>query len=229
MTTRPIERTAPADQLSQAVRDLAGTVAQRATSSVTDRVNATTRRLNEFASSDATAQRKEMSTMKTKMTTKLSGAGQRVKAAIPRQRGSESGPEQEPRENRGNPSDVVASVDVGVSPAAACRAWANDSGVEIVDETPGERILWRDDRHAIEGATTFHELAPTLTRVMLVVEHHPRGLSGRVTGRARGRARRARRELRDFQRRVMAETVLHGEDEQRRPARSKRGKKGASA
>ncbi|MPY77735.1 MAG: hypothetical protein GEV04_04420 [Actinophytocola sp.] len=192
--TRTIERGsdgAATDELTRALRELANTVTRRATSSVTGRVDATTRRLNEFAASDTPAQRKEMSSMKTKVTTKLSDAGSKLKAAVPRQRGSETTPEppdDEPRPDRAK--DIVASVDVGVSPDTAYRAWADDPDVEIVDETPGERILWRDDRNATEGAITFHELAPTLTRVMLVVEHHPHGLAGRVTGRTRGRAAR---------------------------------------
>lgn len=242
--TRSIERTPPTDsgrdatdELTQALRGLASTVAQRATSSVTGRVDATTRRLNDFASSGTAAQRKEMSTMKTKVTTKLSDAGSKLKAAVPRQRQSETAPDAMPpeaadegRHDRSDErvKDVVASVDVGVSPEMAYRAWANDPDVEVIDEAPGERILWRDGRNATEGAVTFHELAPMLTRVMLVVERHPHGLAGRITKRARGRARQARRELREFQQRVMAEAVLHGDDAPSRPARSKRGKREAT-
>lgn len=171
--------------------------------------------------------------MKTKVTTKLSDAGSKLKAAVPRQRGSAQPDDlpaetEEQQDRGGRVKDVVASVDVAVSRDTAYRAWANDPDVEIVDDTPGERILWRDDRNATEGAITFHELAPTLTRVMVVVERHPHGIAGRVTGRARGRARQARKELHEFQRRVMAGTVLHGEDTHSSPTRGKRGKREAT-
>lgn len=242
--TRPIERTSPTesgrgatDELTQALRGLANTVARRATSSVTGRVDATARRLNEFASSETAAQRKEISTMKTKATTKLADASSKLKAAVPHQRHSETAPDTMPPEaadeehhdrSGDRAKDAVVSVDVGVSPDTAYRAWAHDPDVEIIEDAPRERILWRDTSNATEGAVTFHELAPSLTRVMLIIEHRPHGLAGRVTGLTRGRPRRARRQLRDFQRRVMAESVLHGEDVPSRPAKRRRGKREAT-
>lgn len=169
--------------------------------------------------------------MKTKMSAKLSGAGTKLKEAVPRQRDNEDAPpapEEEPSQDTAKASDAVTSVDIGVTPDAAYRAWANDAGVEIVDESPGERILWRDDEHDLEGAVTFHELAPALTRVMLVIEHRPHSLTGRVARLTRSRTRHARRDLREFQRRVMAGSVLHGEELPSRQAKRGRGKRGSN-
>src|SRR5205807_683237 len=64
----------------------------------------------------------------------------------------------------------------------------------------------------VDGAVTFHELAPELTRIVLVLEYRPRGVVERVGNLWRAQGRRARLELKHFQRHCMAETILHADE-----------------
>jgi len=52
----------------------------------------------------------------------------------------------------------------------------------ILEQVPDERIIWRSsgDKGRVDGAVTFHELAPDLTRVIVVLEYHPQGLFERT-------------------------------------------------
>jgi uncharacterized membrane protein len=55
------------------------------------------------------------------------------------------------------------------------RSWE----ATIVEQIPDQRIVWRSkgDKGHVDGAVSFHELAPDLTRVLLVLEYHPRASS----------------------------------------------------
>ncbi|MFC4853031.1 SRPBCC family protein [Actinophytocola glycyrrhizae] len=90
------------------------------------------------------------------------------------------------------------------------RSWEST----IVEQVPDERIVWRSEGHKghVDGAVTFHELAPDLTRVLLVLEYHPQGLFERTGNLWRAQGRRARLELKHFQRHVMTRTLLHPDD-----------------
>ncbi|MFE3451673.1 SRPBCC family protein [Nonomuraea sp. NPDC059194] len=81
----------------------------------------------------------------------------------------------------------------------------------VVKQVPDERIIWRSegDKGHVNGAVTFHALAPDLTRVLLVMEYHPQGLFERVGNLWRAQGRRARLELKHFARHVMTQTMLH--------------------
>ena len=56
----------------------------------------------------------------------------------------------------------------------------------ITDQRPDERIIWRSQgqKGHVDGAVTFHELGPNLTKIVVVLEYHPQGLAGRTTGRS---------------------------------------------
>ena len=84
----------------------------------------------------------------------------------------------------------------------------------ILEQVPDERIIWRSsgDKGRVDGAVTFHELAPDLTRVIVVLEYHPQGLFERTGNLWRAQGRRARLELKHFQRHVMAHALLHPDD-----------------
>ncbi|GHE78239.1 polyketide cyclase [Amycolatopsis deserti] len=84
----------------------------------------------------------------------------------------------------------------------------------ILEQVPNERIVWRSKgaKGHVDGAVTFHELTPDLTRVVLVLEYHPRGLFEHTGNIWRAQGRRARLELKHFQRHVMTEAVLHPDD-----------------
>lgn len=84
----------------------------------------------------------------------------------------------------------------------------------IVDQVPDERIVWKSkgDKGHVDGAVTFHELAPDLTRVLVVLEYYPRGLFERTGNLWRAQGRRVRLELKHFRRQVMTETLLHPDE-----------------
>jgi uncharacterized membrane protein len=90
------------------------------------------------------------------------------------------------------------------------RTWEST----IIEQVPDERIVWRSEapKGHVDGAVTFHELAPGLTRILLVLEYHPQGLFERTGNLWRAQGRRARLELKHFQRHVMTKTLLHPDD-----------------
>ncbi len=84
----------------------------------------------------------------------------------------------------------------------------------IIDQVPDDRIIWRSKgaKGRVDGAVTFHELAPNLTRILLVLEYHPQGLFERTGNLWRAQGRRARLEFKHFRRHMMTEGVLHADD-----------------
>ena len=84
----------------------------------------------------------------------------------------------------------------------------------ILEQVPDERIVWRSkgEKGYVNGAVTFHELAPSLTRILVVLEYHPQGLFERTGNLWRAQGRRARLELKHFRRYVMTQSILE-EDE----------------
>ncbi|TQC41577.1 cyclase [Rhodococcus sp. WS4] len=81
----------------------------------------------------------------------------------------------------------------------------------ILEQVPDERIVWRSKgaKGYIDGAVTFHEVTPNLTRILLVLEYHPKGLFEKTGNLWRAQGRRARLELKHFRRHVMTESILH--------------------
>jgi hypothetical protein len=84
----------------------------------------------------------------------------------------------------------------------------------IVDQRPDERIIWRSkgQKGYVDGAVTFHELAPRLTKIVVVLEYHPQGMFEHTGNLWRAQGRRARLELKHFQRHVMAHALLSPDD-----------------
>jgi uncharacterized membrane protein len=84
----------------------------------------------------------------------------------------------------------------------------------IVEQVPDSRIVWRSkgEKGRVDGAVTFHELAPELTRVLVVLEYYPQGLFERTGNLWRAQGRRVRLELKHFRRHVMAHALLHPDD-----------------
>jgi uncharacterized membrane protein len=84
----------------------------------------------------------------------------------------------------------------------------------VVEQVPDERIIWRSKgaKGHVDGAVTFHELAPSLTRILLILEYHPQGLFEHTGNLWRAQGRRARLELKHFQRHMMTEGVLHADE-----------------
>lgn len=90
------------------------------------------------------------------------------------------------------------------------RSWE----ATILDQVPYERIVWRSKggKGHVDGAVTFHELTPDLTKVVLVLAYHPRGLVERTGNLWRAQGRRVRLELKHFRRQVMTEDLLHPDE-----------------
>ena len=90
------------------------------------------------------------------------------------------------------------------------RTWEST----IVEQVPFERIVWRSKgaKGYIDGAVTFHEITPDLTRILVVLEYHPGGVFEKTANLWRAAGRRCRLELKHFQRHVMTEAVLHSDD-----------------
>jgi uncharacterized membrane protein len=90
------------------------------------------------------------------------------------------------------------------------REWDAD----IVEQIPEERIVWKSKgaKGHVDGAVTFHELAPSLTRIVVVLEYHPQGMFEHTGNIWRAQGRRARLELKHFERHVMTTAILHPEE-----------------
>jgi uncharacterized membrane protein len=84
----------------------------------------------------------------------------------------------------------------------------------ILEQVPDERITWRSEgeKGHVDGTVTFHELAPRLTRVIVLLEYYPQGFMERTGNLWRAQGRRARLELKHFKRHVMM-NVMHEPDE----------------
>jgi uncharacterized membrane protein len=92
------------------------------------------------------------------------------------------------------------------------RTW----DAEIIEQVPDERIVWKSsgEKGYVNGAVTFHELTPDLTRITMVLEYHPAGLFEHTGNLWRAQGRRARLELKHFRRHVSTHTLLEQEQEQ---------------
>jgi uncharacterized membrane protein len=90
------------------------------------------------------------------------------------------------------------------------RSWE----ATILDQVPNERIIWRSkgEKGRVEGAVTFHEIGPSLTRVLVVLEYYPQGLFEKTGNLWRAQGRRARLELKHFRRHVMTQALLNADD-----------------
>jgi uncharacterized membrane protein len=84
----------------------------------------------------------------------------------------------------------------------------------VIEQVPDERIVWRSkgQKGHVDGAVTFHELGPNLTRILLVLEYHPQGMFEHTGNLWRAQGRRARLELKHFGRHMMTQGVLHPDE-----------------
>ncbi|MDQ4007230.1 MAG: SRPBCC family protein [Actinomycetota bacterium] len=90
------------------------------------------------------------------------------------------------------------------------RSWE----ATIKEQVPDEKITWRSEgeKGYVDGTVTFHELAPRLTRVIVVLEYYPQGFMERTGNIWRAQGRRARLELKHFRRHVMM-NAMHAPEE----------------
>jgi uncharacterized membrane protein len=90
------------------------------------------------------------------------------------------------------------------------RSWT----AEIIDQVPNERIVWRSEgeKGHVDGAVTFHELTPDLTRMLINLEYYPKGFFEQVGNLWRAPGRRARLELKFFRRYLTSEVLLRQDE-----------------
>jgi uncharacterized membrane protein len=90
------------------------------------------------------------------------------------------------------------------------RTWEST----VMEQVPCDHIVWRSkgQKGHIDGAVSFHELGPHLTRILVVLEYHPKGFFERTGNLWRAQGRRVRLELKHFRRHAMTHTLLHPDD-----------------
>lgn len=84
----------------------------------------------------------------------------------------------------------------------------------IAEQVPDSHLVWRakGPKGHVDGAVSFTELGPNLTRVLLVLEYWPQGLFERTGNLWRAQGRRARLEFKHFRRYAMTTALLHQDD-----------------
>ncbi|GAA1850059.1 SRPBCC family protein [Actinomadura bangladeshensis] len=92
----------------------------------------------------------------------------------------------------------------------SARTWEST----IVEQVPDEHVVWRSKgpKGHVDGTVSFHELAPNLTRVLVVLEYHPQGFMERTGNLWRAQGRRARLELKHFRRFVMTQSLTRADE-----------------
>ncbi|MEV4430391.1 SRPBCC family protein [Streptomyces sp. R-07] len=92
--------------------------------------------------------------------------------------------------------DTTSDWKVKVGPST--RSWK----ATVQEQIPDDRIVWSSEgaKGTTRGCVSFHELAPSLTRILLVVEYYPSGLFEKTGNLWRAQGRRMRLDLKDFDR-----------------------------
>ncbi|MFF4297315.1 SRPBCC family protein [Streptomyces vinaceus] len=95
--------------------------------------------------------------------------------------------------------DTTSDWKVKVGPST--RSWK----ATVQEQIPDDRIVWTSEgaKGTTRGCVTFHELAPSLTRIVIVVEYYPSGLFEKTGNLWRAQGRRLRLDLKNFLRFVM--------------------------
>jgi hypothetical protein len=70
----------------------------------------------------------------------------------------------------------------------------------VQEQVPDDRIVWTSEgaKGTTRGAVSFHELAPNLTRIVLVVEYYPSGFFEKTGNLWRAQGRRMRLDFKHF-------------------------------
>lgn len=94
--------------------------------------------------------------------------------------------------------EVTSNWNLKVGPSN--RSWK----ATVQEQVPDERIVWTSEgaKGSTRGAVTFHELAPRLTRVVVVCEYYPSGFFEKTGNLWRAQGRRLRLDLKHFARHV---------------------------
>ncbi|MEV5541817.1 SRPBCC family protein [Saccharopolyspora shandongensis] len=86
------------------------------------------------------------------------------------------------------------------------RSWE----ATIVEQVPDDRIIWTSTgaKGTVDGSVTFHELAPSMTRILLVLEYYPQGFFEKTAYMWRAQGRRVRADFKYIKRHMMTRTIL---------------------
>lgn len=100
------------------------------------------------------------------------------------------------RAERGEEASSEWTVKVGPS----TRTWK----ATVQEQIPDDRIVWTSEgsQGTTQGAVSFHEITPTLTRIILVLVYYPSGIVEKTGNIWRAQGRRARLDFKHFQRYV---------------------------
>lgn len=84
----------------------------------------------------------------------------------------------------------------------------------IKRQVPDEVIIWtsKGQKGHVDGAVSFHELSPKLTRVLVVLEYYPQGGFEHIGNLWRAQGRRVRLELKHYRRHLMTQAVLRPDE-----------------
>jgi hypothetical protein len=90
------------------------------------------------------------------------------------------------------------------------RTWES----QIKEMVPDTRIIWKSKgaKGHMDGAVTFHEYGPELTKICAIVEYYPQGLFEKTGQIWRAVGRRVRVELKRYVRHVMTYSILNPEE-----------------
>ncbi|MET9855558.1 SRPBCC family protein [Streptomyces sp. NPDC006450] len=100
--------------------------------------------------------------------------------------------------------DDETNSDWKVKVGPSTRSWK----ATVQEQVPDDRIVWTSQgaKGTTRGCVTFHELAPSLTRIVIVVEYYPSGLFEKTGNLWRAQGRRLRLDLKHFLRHTMLST-----------------------
>ncbi|MES9810351.1 SRPBCC family protein [Streptomyces sp. CS081A] len=92
------------------------------------------------------------------------------------------------------------SSDWKVKVGPSTRSWK----ATVQEQVPDERIVWTSDgaKGSTRGCVSFHELGPSLTRVLITVEYYPSGFFEKTGNLWRAQGRRLRLDVKHFRRHV---------------------------
>lgn len=94
--------------------------------------------------------------------------------------------------------ETTSDWKVKVGPST--RSWK----ATVQEQVPDDCIVWTSEgaKGSVRGCVSFHELGPTLTRILLTVEYYPSGLFEKTGNLWRAQGRRLRLDLKHFRRHV---------------------------
>lgn len=84
----------------------------------------------------------------------------------------------------------------------------------IKRQVPDEAIVWtsKGQKGHVDGAVTFHEISPNLTRILVALEYYPQGGFEHIGNLWRAQGRRVRLELKHYRRHMMTQAALRPDE-----------------